>query len=191
MTTVDRMSGDISSWAEQLARTYLVALPRRWKHVQGVVRQAKWAVDVVDDSAMLIASAWVHDLGYAPEIARTGCHAVDGAAFLSAQRAPARLCALVAHHSCARIEARQRGIDIEWPDEQTPLRDALWWADMTTTPTGESTDVRSRLSEVCERYGPDHVVAQSVTEASPELLGAVERTEGLLSRLPSRRIGHV
>ncbi|MEV0299240.1 hypothetical protein [Nocardia sp. NPDC050710] len=46
-----------------------------------------------------------------------------------------RMCGLVANHSAAQVEARRRAIEIEWADERTPLRDALWWAGMTITPT--------------------------------------------------------
>ncbi|WP_280410100.1 HD domain-containing protein [Nocardia brasiliensis] len=180
------MAGDLSSWAEQTAREQLEALPRRWKHVQGVVRQAEHVAGVVDDPDLLIAAAWLHDVGYAPDLRRSGCHAVDGARFLDEQGAPARLCALVAHHSCALTEADHRGIEIEWDDERTQLRDALWWADMTTTPDGEVTSVPSRIAEVRERYGPEHVVAQSVADAAPELMAAARRTEALLATMSQR-----
>lgn len=179
------MSADRVAWAEDLARTHLAStLPRRWRHVQGVVRHASSAVPVVDDADLLIAAAWLHDIGYAPDVRRTGLHPVDGAKFLETLGADDRLCGLVANHSCACVEARNRGVPIDWPDEETAVRDALWWADMVTTPSGEPTDVESRIAEVCERYGPDHVVAKSVTEAAPALLAASERTERLLARIP-------
>lgn len=173
------MTDDLVAWAEQVAREQLRELPRRLRHVEGVARQAERIADVVDDPPLLIAAAWLHDVGYAPGIAATGFHPVDGATFLEAQGAPPRLCALVANHSCAHVEARYRHVRLPWPDEHTALRDALWWADMTTTPTGGTTDARRRLAEVRERYGPDHVVTRSVTEAEPELLGAVDRAEAL------------
>ncbi|MEU0502698.1 HD domain-containing protein [Nocardia sp. NPDC005998] len=174
------MSDDLVAWAAQLAQDHLIGLARRWQHVQGVVQHAQQAAGIVDDSDLLLSAAWLHDIGYAPSICRTGFHPVDGAEFLRQQGASSRLCALVANHSCARVEARNRDIEIDWPDEQTALRDALWWADMTTTPTGETTDVRSRVAEVRERYGPDHVVSRSLVDAAPELIEAAERTEKLL-----------
>ncbi|MFD8249778.1 HD domain-containing protein [Nocardia sp. NPDC059691] len=175
------------AWAEQLARRYLASLPRRLAHVEGVARQASCAAAVVDDPSLLVAAAWLHDVGYAPALKRIGFHPVDGAEFLRERGFGDRLCGLVANHSCACVEARRRGMSIGWPDEETALRDALWWADMTTTPTGEVTGVRERISEVEERYGPDHVVSQSVTEAAPHLIGAADRTETRLkARLPFR-----
>ncbi|WP_435590772.1 HD domain-containing protein [Nocardia sp. bgisy118] len=171
------MTDELVAWAERIARANLRDLPQRLRHVEGVVRRAELVCDVVDDPHMLLAAAWLHDVGYCPALARTGFHPLDGADYLETQDAPARLCALVANHSCARVEAKRRQLTIQWPDERTLLRDALWWADMTTTPTGDSTDVRTRIAEVQQRYGPDHVVSASVAEAAPQLLDAAARTE--------------
>ena len=38
-----------------------------------------------------------------------------------------------------------------------------------------------RIAEIKERYGPGHIVTQFITEASPDLLAAVERTERRLT----------
>lgn len=175
---------ELLKWAEQLAHQHLADLPRRLAHVAGVAKQAARAAAVVDDPALLVAAAWLHDIGYAPKLARVGFHPVDGAEFLRGCGVNDRLCGLVANHSCARVEARRRGLSIHWPDEDSALRDALWWADMTTTPTGQVTDVRRRIVEVRERYGPEHVVAQSVAEAAPDLIGAAVRTEHRMKRTP-------
>ncbi|MEU7768586.1 HD domain-containing protein [Nocardia sp. NPDC049190] len=144
------MTDDLVGWAEKTAREYLRDLPRRLSHVEGVVRRAELVVDLVDNAEMLVAAAWLHDVGYSAAIAHTGFHPVDGAELLRRERAPLRLCALVANHSCAHVEGRRRRIDIGWPDERSLLRDALWWADITTTPTGGVTDVRSRIDEAQE-----------------------------------------
>ncbi|WP_410875176.1 HD domain-containing protein [Nocardia sp. A7] len=171
------MNDDLVTWAERVAREQLHELPRRLGHVEGVARRATQIAYAVDDPELLVAAAWLHDVGYGPQIAVTGFHPVDGAEFLSAHGAPHRLCALVANHSCACVEARHRGVSLRWEDEQTPLRDALWWADMSTTPTGEPTDVQSRIAEVLDRYGPEHVVSASVAESAPQLIAAAARTQ--------------
>ncbi|MFF2082847.1 HD domain-containing protein [Nocardia sp. NPDC058176] len=171
------MTDDVVGWAEGVARMCLRDLPRRLQHVEGVARRAAEVAGAVDDPELLVAAAWLHDIGYGADLATTGFHPVDGAEFLRAQGAPHRLCALVANHSCACVEGRRRGVPILWEDELTPLRDALWWADMTTTPTGKPTTVRSRIAEVLDRYGPDHIVSASVAESTPELVAAADRTE--------------
>lgn len=68
----------------------------------------------------------------------------------------------------------------EWVDEETPLRDALWWADMTTSPDGVTVSFDERIKEIQERYGPEDVVTFSNRQAEPELRDAVERTEARL-----------
>lgn len=172
---------DLVSWARELARAKLeLSLPRRWAHVEGVARRALQAAAIVDDDDVLVAAAWLHDIGYARGLVRTGFHPVDGARFLEEIGVSARLCALVANHSCACVEARHRGVPLEWPDERTELRDALWWADMTTTPDGVSTTLSQRIREVRARYGDEHVVAISLREAEPALHEAVSATEARL-----------
>jgi hypothetical protein len=174
-------------WAHGLAFDALAELlPRRWAHVQGVAYRAREAAQVVaGDDVLLVAASLVHDVGYAPNIVDTGFHAIDGARYLRHIGAPTRLVGLVAHHSCAVLEAELRGLSAElaeFPDEgPTPIRDALWWADMTTTPNGKPTTVAKRVQEIEQRYGPDDVVSRFVRWAWPELLAAVERTEARLS----------
>ena len=63
-------------WAESMARERLAeSLPRRWRYVQQVGRRAaRLATKLDDDAELLIVSAWLHDIGYAPELAETGFH---------------------------------------------------------------------------------------------------------------------
>ena len=99
--------------AERLARTLLeVPLPRRWAHVQGVAARARSIAPALGpDADLLEAAAWLHDVGYLPEFAGTGLHQIDGARYLrDVRHAEEMLCRLVAHHSCAIIEAEERGI---------------------------------------------------------------------------------
>jgi hypothetical protein len=135
------------------------------------------------DGRLLEAAAALHDFGYTPEIAHSGFHPLDGARHLQELRADGRLVALVAHHSCAYREAELRGLSAElaeWVDEETPLRDALWWADMTTSPDGVVVSFDERVKEIQERYGPEDLVTFFIRQAEPELRGAVERTEARL-----------
>jgi HD superfamily phosphodiesterase len=49
-----------------------------------------------EDATLLLAAALLHDVGYAPDIAHTGFHPLDGAWYLREVGAPDRLTALVA-----------------------------------------------------------------------------------------------
>ena len=171
---------DLPGWATATAEKKLrAALPRRWTHVQSVCAEARRIAPAFADGEVLVAAAVLHDVGYAPDLAATRFHPLDGARFLQTQDAPARLCALIARHSCALKEAELRGCadDLaEFPDEETPLRDALWYCDMVTGPDGQRLTVDDRLAEIQSRYGPESIVGQFIDVARPELLGAVERT---------------
>jgi HD domain len=111
LSSLGRMN-TLASWGEQLARALLhEPLPRRWAHVQGVAARARDLAPVLGtDADLLEAAAWLHDIGYAPSLATTGLHQLDGARYLrDTHHADAMLCRLVAHHSCAIIEAAERG----------------------------------------------------------------------------------
>src|SRR3984893_14015822 len=99
--------------AEATARKLLARpLPRRWAHTQGVAATARGLAPVLGrDADLVTAAAWLHDIGYAPGVATTGSHRLDGARRLrDAEGARGMLCRLVAHHSCASNEATERGL---------------------------------------------------------------------------------
>ena len=170
-----------STWAERLARTLLErTLPRRWAHVQGVAARARSLAPALGpDAKLLEAAAWLHDISYLPEVARTGLHSLDGARYLrDVQHAEPMLCRLVAHHSCAVIEADERGLaDLlrrEFAPAPQSLADALTFCDMTTSPDGEKVHVTRRLAEIHDRYGSGHLVSRSMRRATPLILEAVD-----------------
>ncbi|HEU5156036.1 MAG TPA: HD domain-containing protein [Streptosporangiaceae bacterium] len=178
-----------SAWAREIARELLEQpLPRRWAHTQGVARKARALAPILGDNADLLeAAAWLHDIGYSPEIAATGFHPLDGARYLrDIAHADDIICRLVAGHSCAIIEAGERGLadtlSREFPPADEALSDALTYCDMTTTPDGEPVTVGRRLSEISERYGPGHLVTRFIHLAEPYLVDAVrsiQRKTGL------------
>jgi hypothetical protein len=134
-----------------------------------------------DDAAVLTASAWLHDIGYAPSLAVTGFHPLDGARWLRSEGFDERVTNLVANHSCAHLEAAERGLAAqlaaEFPREDSAIADALWYADMTTGPDGQDFEVTVRLGEIQVRYGPEHLVTRFILKATPEIVAAVRRTE--------------
>jgi hypothetical protein len=177
-------------WGEELARKLLeISLPRRWAHVQGVAGRARFLAPILSVNAELVeVAAWLHDIGYSPELAETGFHPLDGARYLrDVHGADPRLCRLVANHSCAVIEAEERGLgrelSTEFPVPNSALGDALTYCDMTTSPTGYSVSVGDRLAEIRQRYGPSDVVTSFVDVAEPELLASVGRVSSRLIAL--------
>ena len=169
-----------TSWAEDLARILLEgSLPRRWAHVRGVAARARSLAPALGaDAEQLEAAAWLHDIGYLPELTSTGLHGLDGARYLrDVQHAEPLLCRLVAHHSCAVIEAEERGLapvlTREFAPPPRPLADALTFCDMTTSPDGDQVQVSHRLAEIHDRYGSGHLVTRFISRATPLILEAV------------------
>jgi HD domain len=177
-----------AEWAEAAARKLLAKpLPRRWAHTQGVAAAARRLAPVLGSDADLVtAAAWLHDIGYAPDVAVTGFHPLDGARHLrDTEGAGGTLCRLVAHHSCAINEASERGLArelaAEFPPARGDLADALTYCDMTTSPDGDRLPVARRLAEIRSRYGPGHLVSRSIARSAPELTSAVGRVDGRLT----------
>jgi hypothetical protein len=172
---------DTVEWAYEVSRARLAdALPNRWAHVRSVADEAQRIGRIMEEDAeLLVAAAVLHDVGYAPSVAVTGFHPLDGARYLAGLGASDRLCCLVARHSCAIKEAEMRDLGAEvadFADEATPTRDALWYCDMVTGPTGLRVRFEDRIAEIQERYGPDDLVSHFIRAAQPELGAAVART---------------
>jgi hypothetical protein len=173
-----------SEWAASYARELLSPLGDRWHHVQGVARQAQRVAPILlaDDRDVLLAATYLHDLGYAPSLAKTGLHPLDGARHLRAL-GHERLAGLVAYHSGARAEAELRGLAAElaeFEDEASATSMALTYCDMITDAGGEVVTLAERLADVERRYGAGHVVTRSVYQAKPEIERCIELVEARL-----------
>lgn len=163
----------------------------RWHHSAGVAAAAAGLARMFHaaDAELLVAAAWLHDIGYCAELVDTGFHPLDGARHLRALDAPDRLCRLVANHTGAWAEAASRGLaDIlagEFPTEDPPLADALTYADITTGPAGQPMSAEGRIAEILERYEAGHVVHRSIRQVAPELLATVRRVEYRMAGTPA------
>lgn len=172
--------------AVALSECFVAPLGRRWQHVQTVAHQAERLASSVCESERetLITAAWLHDIGYAPEIGHTRFHPLDGARYLRARGWPERIVNLVAHHSGARFEAAERELSeelSEFPFEDDPVLDALVMADLTTGPGGEQLTYDDRIAEILSRYPVDDPVHRTWVKAAPILKECVRRTEERLA----------
>jgi putative nucleotidyltransferase with HDIG domain len=186
MTGVLGPGGDAHR-ARDLAQRLLVALPERWRHTIGVARRAERLVGVLasrGEAEALLAAAWLHDIGYAAALRDTGFHPLDGARHLRAEGWPPRIAGLVAHHSAAVWVARARGLAAElgeFAGEDSPVSDALTYADQTVGPNGRAMSVEQRLADMLQRHGPDSPNAAVHDQRVPCLLAAVHRVEQRLA----------
>jgi hypothetical protein len=139
-----------------------------------------------EDAELLESAAWLHDIGYAPGIAHVGFHPLDGARYLrDSENAAPILCGLIAFHTGAIHEARERGLDTDLEGEFDPppqlLADALTYCDITTGPDGNDIDVTERVADIQDRYGSDHPVSRAVRRASASYIESVREIETRLA----------
>lgn len=183
---------DLVEQARDAARGLLRGLHdegRRWRHTQGVAARAHEAAAVLPstDRDVLEAAAWLHDIGYAPSLIRSGFHPVDGAVFAQTRLHRPDVAALIANHSGARYVASVRGMSgLMTPYDQPqswsgPVADALTWADQTTGPDGETVTVEQRMQETSARHGPGSPNERARAQRSPAIIAAVRATERLLA----------
>jgi putative nucleotidyltransferase with HDIG domain len=174
--------------ARDLAWRAIGALESRWLHTAAVARRAEELFDTIpaEDRDVLVAAAWLHDIGYGKLAQDTGFHPLDGARLLDRRRWPGRISALVAHHSAASVMAPQWGLAAElaaYPDEATSVSDALTYADQITGFRGERLSVEKRIADMLRRHGPDSPNARVHHLRGPLLLAAAARVEQRRHRL--------
>ena len=166
--------------ARLAALAMLSELPSRQSHVAGVAAVAE---DVVarlglSDRELLVAAAWLHDVGYAEPVARTGFHPVDGASWVRSQNFPTTVVSLVAYHTGAEVEAEERGLTdalMQFAHPDPTLLDVLTFSDLSVGPEGEQVEVEARIREILSRYPDGHPVHRSVSRSAPKLLAAAQR----------------
>jgi HD domain len=179
---------DLVAWAAERSRSLLAPLGSRWAHSDAVALRAREIAVVVspDDREVLLAAAYLHDVGYAPELVVHGFHPLDGALWLRHQQLE-RLAGLVAHHTGARFEAAAHGLAdrlAAFHDEASAVSAALAYSDLTTGPAGERVTPVERLAEIEHRYGRSSLVVRALANASGTLAAMVNRTEERLAECP-------
>jgi len=173
----------MSAWAEDHSRRLLSPLGPRWEHARAVADTARQLTIGLqpEDADVLVAAAYLHDVGYAPELAITGFHPLDGARHLRGL-GHERLASLVAHHTQGRHEARLRGLHdalAEFDDEDSVVSAALAYCDLTTGPSGEGLTPAQRLLDVEARYGEDSPVTNGLRAGWPDLMRSVDQVTEL------------
>jgi len=86
----------------------LARLGDRWDHTREVAACAlsKAAAVPDEDRRLLVDAAWLHDIGYSPEVYRTGFHPLDGARYLLSVGASADLVGAVGQPFLRTIRGR-------------------------------------------------------------------------------------
>lgn len=169
---------DIAQHVPDMGRLFHSLSGDRRLHVQavGALAQDIYAQGRIPASVM--CAAWLHDIGYAPALHDTGCHAIDGARFLSALDFPQDVVGLVAWHTGAWFEADERGLGdalAAFPRPAQELVDWLTFIDLSVGPAGQAMAVEARVAEILQRYEQWHPVARAVERSRGELLASAAR----------------
>jgi hypothetical protein len=167
--------------AVDLAAACLSDAGDRWSHVSGVGCAAQALAETcrgVSDG--LISAAWLHDVGYASQVVDTGCHPIDGARFLMSMDVPVEVVGLVAHHTGAAYEARERGLLAQWKELPTPdaeALDVLTMIDLAVGPSGQPLLDVERVAGILGRYGEEDPVHRAVLKSQGDLLASSARAK--------------
>ena len=102
----------VVSRARARATEILSGEPELHEHASRTARRAAELAQRIPGTRAtdVMAAAWLHDIGYATPLRRTGFHPLDGALFLMGEDWPERIVRLVAHHSLAALEAPFYGV---------------------------------------------------------------------------------
>lgn len=179
---------DNASWARETAGRLLGVTSARYAHTIRVASQAGSVCHLLDEPwrSVLVEAAWLHDIGYSPQLVATGFHPLDGARWLRPQGRASEVCSLVAWHTRARTEARLRGLEhalvAEFAAPPPAVQAALTWADLTSSPGGELWTPETRISDILHRYGPTSVVHQATLVNKVELLDDVRSVSHRLAQ---------
>jgi putative nucleotidyltransferase with HDIG domain len=162
---------------------------RRWQHTVGVAdRATELASRLGLNADVLVAAAWLHDIGYAEAVVVTGFHPLDGARYLAHHGWPRGIVGLVAQHSGALFVANALRLApalAAYPDEPGLMSEALTYADQTVGPDGERVTWQQRRAEMLRRHGPDSLNAAVDRTRGPYLEAVAQRVEQHLARTGS------
>ena len=175
--------------AHALARQLLSE--RRYHHSRGVAQQVARLARLTDQPRearrLLLACAWLHDVGYG--LGPGELHSLAAARALR-HAGHETMARIVAHHSGSALAARLDGrppVENEFPVPQgldADLSALLDIADLTTSPTGAAVTPGRRLLEMAERRGTADARVRVLVDTvdrmrqDPDLRALVERVSG-------------
>jgi len=180
-----RVSGSPLARAEALATELLQDDPPLLQHSVRTAQRAAELCRRIPASRDVVAAAWLHDIGYSPSLRRTGFHPLDGALYLIGQGWPDRVVRLVAHHSCASLEAPFFGVGHHLRViEAVSGRDAdiLISADLVSGPGDPAPPIEARIEAMRQADRESGLVPSEVCEERYSALREAHlRVEALLA----------
>lgn len=166
--------------AEAIAKDLVGGIRPRWAHVRAAGRTAEQLVERAGLPERVVVAVWLHDVGYGSAIRETGFHPLDGARHLERMGIDAEVVRLVAWHTGAGFEAKQRGLIDDLASFELPAEvelDALTMVDLGTGPDGTAVLDSRRIAEILSRYEDGDPVHEAVARSTPFLLASSARAK--------------
>lgn len=147
----------------------------RLAHVHSAAAHAGRAAALLSSAERhtVVAAAWLHDIGYASAVVRTGFHPLDGALHLADDGWPDEVVRLVAHHSLSRMTAPYFGVAHHLAVIEPvagAMSDVLVYADVVSGRDGVGATPERRIADMRRRHARGVPVPASVREARYRLL---------------------
>ncbi len=180
--------------ARSLATLLLQGQDQRLAHVAAAAKAASYVALRVPSSQAdtIVAAAWLHDIGFATSLRRSGFHPLDGAIYLQDLGWGAPVVSLVAHHSHSRVLAAHLHLGsalAAFPEPDEMSAHVLAYADVVAGADGRGATLSERVSDLRRKArgaGEEYVRAE---EERYELLsGSVARIMVALRAIPERAV---
>ncbi|MFC9663943.1 HD domain-containing protein [Nocardia sp. NPDC127606] len=171
---------------DEMAKLLAPLTDSRRAHSIAVGRRMESVAELLPEHlrADAVTAAYLHDVGYA--VPGLGFHPIDGARLLRSLGYSPVVCHLVAFHTASVVEADVRDIDPEVFEEfevenvagLALANDFMWWADLSTGPSGQTFTVDERIDEILSRYETGSIVHTAISRSAPLLRAAAQRAAG-------------
>jgi len=176
-TAPRRLASGRAAEAQSLARHLLGHDPRRLRHVAGTARAAGFVAAHVPDvhEDLVLSAAWLHDIGHAGHLARSGFHPLDGAVYLHEAGWDDDVVALVALHSHSRVVADHLGLGEAMAMFEAPVglaADTLTFADVIAGSDGQGVSASRGLAQMLRAPHGGMDLPEAVREERYRLLTA-------------------
>jgi putative nucleotidyltransferase with HDIG domain len=168
-----RKPGPLSGAARALSVRLLADEPTRLDHSAGVARAATYAAERLPEVSvdLVVAAAWLHDIGHAAALSGSGFHPLDGAIYLRRLGWDEEVVRLVAHHSHNVVSAQAFGFSqdlMQFMPTAGIVADTLTFADIIAGPDGRGAPVSALGYGLNDR--PDEVDPRLVELARQRLI---------------------
>lgn len=155
----------------------------RKKHIYQVVENVKEIIKIENIEVnsdlynKLIASAYLHDIGYSEELNKFNFHAYDGYKYLLDNEYDKSVLKVILHHTYSELLYYIQGEDrlvitetynkiplTSFTKEEDYIFKLLTLADMKSNYKGEKVTVADRISDIYDRYGEDSIISKHISQ---------------------------